>query len=117
VVNSNKEDKEMDKEQQIKWIEEEIRKSKGKYKVITCPYLVDSKCSIYDKRFSCCRNFPQKQGYCSDADCDLGNGHCCDNCEENCCENILVPKNSIVDKAFIGKLMDIDCDTCRRLFK
>ncbi len=111
----------------IEWILKIIKENKGKYKFVACPYLKNNKCSIYEKRFSCCRNYPKTSGYCSDSDCAIlkkkirnnseQSGKECAKCKAGCCKKILYPKNRKVTKRFVAKLMDIDCTACKKLFK
>lgn len=96
-------------------------KCKGEYAKIRCHFLKDGKCSIYDKRPNCCRNFPQKNGFCSKSKCILpvSSKHSlstCSKCKENCCEYVLVPKNIKITKIFLMKWMNMDCKTCRKFF-
>lgn len=103
------------------------QKSQGKYVEITCPYFENGKCAIYTKRFACCRNFPQAEGYCSqDSDCKIiknkienntpaSNGACV-KCRKSCCEKILVPAQVEITKEFMEKWMNIVCEDCRKFF-
>jgi hypothetical protein len=109
-----------------KWIMEIIKRSSG-YKKIVCPYLKNNKCIIYKERFNCCRKFPVKNGYCAKSNCQLlkkniknntkKSSLVCSECKKICCKSILVPDNIEITKKFIEKWMNIDCDTCKKLFK
>lgn len=106
-----------------KWVKEKICESKGELIEIVCPFFKNNACSIYEQRFNCCRNFRQLDGYCAKSYCLLtGDKHenikeLCFKCLKNCCTKILVPKKAKLTKAFIKKWMDIDCQTCKEIFK
>ena len=81
---------------------------------IRCPYLdKDERCSIYETRFSCCRNFPNRNTgmFCSEAKCvynSLGNLDCA-NCKDKCC-------NHLEMEIFDVKLLDISCVECKEKY-
>lgn len=84
------------------------------YKEVICPHLNSEElCSIYERRFNCCRNFPNRTSgmFCStttkcvytyQGELD------CFNCKDKCCKHILVE----IDKQFNSAILDIDCITC-----
>jgi len=110
----------------LDWIKNEIIKSKGDYKTITCLFYKENKCSIYKIRPSCCRNYPQKNWYCSSEECFLllrgldwkneQSNNDCLSCKKKCCERILVPNDVKITKAFLLKWLDIWCEDCKKLF-
>ena len=111
----------------LKWLEELDQKSQGKYVEVACPFFKDGACEIYEKRFACCRNFPQSVGYCSqDMDCKIiqskieknssASSLACHTCQKSCCEKILVPVGIEITKEFIEKWMNIPCEDCRKFF-
>ncbi|HEX7586133.1 MAG TPA: hypothetical protein VF390_00660 [Patescibacteria group bacterium] len=112
----------------FKWLEKNHKVCKGKYRAVVCPFLVDNVCSIYEKRFSCCKNFPRKGNfYCSDSDCKIrkkgirkntkkGTAVCV-TCRYNCCSQILVPKNLKATKKVIASILDMSCADCKIFFK
>ena len=74
-----------------------------------CQYLtVDELCSIYDKRPTCCRNFPNRNNIkCIDSNrCDLN----CEKCTDKCCKHIY-----IYDKNVISSL-NIKCNDCNQVW-
>lgn len=73
-----------------------------------CPYLETGRCTIYKKRFSCCRNYG--------VSCQQACATACASCSSNCCEGIIVPEGRVVTRAFIRRWMAIDCTLCRQLF-
>jgi hypothetical protein len=104
----------------FKWLEKNNKKRGGKYRAVVCPFLVDNRCSVYKKRFSCCRNFPRQGNfYCSDSDCQVlkkGIGKntkkgtlVCIACQDNCCSQILVPKKLKATKKVIARILDMSC--------
>ena len=99
-----------------------IKKSQGQFELMTCPFFgKDGKCTIYSKRPKCCRNYPQKESYCSNENCGMFASGTkkidCSLCKDKCCERILVPKNIVATKEFFIDWLDIDCDACREVFK
>ena len=82
--------------------------------MIRCPYLdKDELCSIYENRFSCCRNFPNRNSgmFCAEAKCvydALGNVDCM-NCKDKCC-------NHLEMEVFDAKLLDISCLDCKEKY-
>lgn len=107
-----------------KWLNKNIQKCKNKFVETECPLLKDNQCSIYKTRPNCCKNYPQNNSYCSTADCLLigkdkntrESSIICARCDAKCCKRILIPKNQIITNEFILKWMNIDCQTCRKLF-
>lgn len=95
---------------------------KGQNRIMTqrCPYLNDQElCSIYEQRFSCCGNFPNRNTgmYCSETTkCvytpsgDLD----CFNCQDKCCNHLDIPALTPVWQ--VVKYLSMDCDTCRELY-
>ncbi len=111
----------------LKWLKELDKESEGKYVEAACPYFANGKCTIYAERFACCRNVPQKEGYCSkNKTCQLvkdaienntpASSEACGQCRKTCCEKILVPAQVEITKEFIEKWMDISCSDCRKFF-
>ena len=101
-------------------IEKLERKESVRFKYITCPFFINNKCSIYDKRYNCCRNFPNKNGICADYDCGLidntSNYEVCKNCRAKCCTKIMYPAEKELDIDLVIDLLNMDCETCIRLF-
>jgi|GEM_PF-2345798 len=111
----------------LSWLRKKFGKNKKGWQTAACPFLIDNQCSIYEKRFSCCRNFPrQGKFYCSDSDCKILKKGVMKNskkgtvtcvvCRDNCCSQILVPKNIRITKGFFRRLMDISCQDCQKFF-
>jgi Fe-S-cluster containining protein len=106
------------------WYKDVVDKADGQYVKVACPFLIDDKCSDYANRPSCCRHYPQNNGYCSDEDClivGLENNteettKLCLKCQAKCCKTIQVPTDVEVTKEFIKKWLDIDCTTCQEFF-
>ena len=104
------------------WIAEVIAASDNEFVEAVCPWLKNNACTIYQKRFSCCRNFKRPKGYCAQASCLLTGAAdedakaVCPGCRENCCSQILIPKKSKPTKAFMKRWMDVDCETCLKFF-
>jgi hypothetical protein len=76
-------------------------------KEISCPYLKNNRCLIYNNRFKCCRNFPNIRAYCF-RDCKQQ----CYECNDICCNHILVPDNYIIDENTISQYLNIECEDC-----
>ncbi|MFA5993910.1 MAG: hypothetical protein WC823_03025 [Parcubacteria group bacterium] len=111
----------------LKWLKKLDAESQGKYIEFICPYFENGKCVIYAKRFACCRNFPQTNGYCSQNKiCSIiknkiknntpVSSEACGQCRKACCEKILVPAQVEITKEFIEKWMNITCADCRKFF-
>jgi Fe-S-cluster containining protein len=111
---------------QIKTIKNIIKECDWKYIMITCPFFKNWKCSIYENRPSCCKNYPQKDAYCTNKKCKLwvknidwkleSSNPLCFECKKKCCERILVPVWISIDKDFILDWLNIDCKNCKKLF-
>lgn len=80
-----------------------------------CPYFKNELCSIYDKRPSCCRNFPNRtEGmFCSDSECvyTVEGELDCENCLDKCCRHIVADK--VED---ILKVLDTSCEDCKTIY-
>ena len=82
---------------------------------IVCPYLhpVSETCTIYDKRFSCCRNYPQKEEgmFCNDSKCvyDANGNLDCGSCKDKCCKHLAMD-------VFKIELMDMSCQECKSVY-
>lgn len=108
----------------IDWLQATIKSSNYKYKKVTCPKLVDNRCSDYENRPNCCRNHPQDNGYCAESDCLIQNiekntedsSKLCAECGSKCCKRILIPINQEISEDFIMKWLSIDCDNCKIFF-
>lgn len=98
-----------------------------KYRVIQCPLLINNKCSIYNERPNCCRQYPRTNGYyCSVGSCmvlveNLSNNteqssSACFKCKDICCNHIMVPEGVEITREFLMKWMDIDCTMCKKYF-
>ena len=82
--------------------------------VIKCPLLSDEGlCTVYETRFSCCRNFPNKNEgmFCSDKKCvfDANGNIDCMNCKDKCC-------NYLAMDVFDTKLLDMSCEECKETY-
>ena len=107
------------------WIKDQIAESDNQFNEITCTYLNSGKCTKYEQRFNCCRNYPQIGRYCSSDKCRImsinvsnnteESNDICAECENKCCTHILVPIKSNIKEEFIEKWMNIDCSTCGKL--
>jgi Fe-S-cluster containining protein len=56
------------------WLKKIVKKYGTELRAIKCPFLKEGKCSIYEKRMNCCRNFPKKIGknkFCVGKDCKI----------------------------------------------
>lgn len=111
----------------LTWIKGIINDSNWEYKTIPCPLLVDKKCSSYEERPSCCRNYPQESWYCTTSRLckisviwliwsEVESNSICFNCKSLCCEWILVPKHVEFTKVEVLKWLDISCEDCRNMF-
>lgn len=111
----------------LDWLGKLDKKSEGKYMEVVCPYFENGRCSLYEKRFACCRNFPQNKGYCSqNKNCNIiknkienntsTSNDACSECQKTCCEKILVPVGVEITKEFMEKWMNITCEDCRKFF-
>jgi hypothetical protein len=113
------------------WLRKIVEKYGAELKTIKCPFLDGRKCTIYEERMNCCRNFPKKIGknkFCVGRDCKIvklkvrkntkkSSEICLKECKENCCEAILYPKNMPLKLNLFKKWMNMDCKTCIKAFK
>ena len=84
-----------------------------------CPFLYENElCSIYPYRFSCCRNFPNRNPgmYCENTVCvyDSQDQLDCGNCKNKCCNHL-----NIDDHAHIWDVinsLDMSCDNCKEKY-
>lgn len=89
------------------------------YREIVCPHFTaDELCGIYENRYSCCRNFPNRQTgmFCaSTTRCiyDVDGNLDCKNCLDKCCRHIWVG----ADKEFDPSVLKMDCLTCSETYK
>lgn len=85
-----------------------------------CPYLDENKlCSIYEFRFNCCRNFPNKETgmFCSETPrCvyDAKGNVDCFNCKDKCCEHLEIPDNTPIWE--VVKILNISCIKCKETY-
>jgi hypothetical protein len=85
-----------------------------------CPYLDENKlCSIYEFRFNCCRNFPNKETgmFCSETTrCvyDAKGNVDCFNCKDKCCEHLEIPDNTPIWE--VVKILNISCIKCKETY-
>lgn len=107
------------------WHGDIIKEYGDKYIEVACPFLKDEKCSIYEKRPLCCKNYPHTNGYCKDTFCivtqrnknTLASSHLCSKCNSKCCKRILIPiKIENLSDEFFYKWLDINCESCNELF-
>ena len=76
---------------------------------IVCPHFKDEKCSIYNVRPECCRNFPNRQKgmFCSESVCI----ETCAECKDKCCRHIEATENKD-----IISLLNLTCSECREKY-
>jgi hypothetical protein len=89
------------------------------YYTITCPYLKDDLCSIYDTRPTCCRNYPGKGRKFPFSKKVI---HTCDSVcsacptEKKCCSNIMVTIPNPTPEQVYKFLDQTICETCNKDF-
>lgn len=89
-----------------------------------------NKCTIYDHRPDCCKNYPLNLPghYCTDEECiicfirvenntEASSDICMNQCKDHCCNKIYVPKNIEVTEDFLYRWLHMKCEYCRNIFK
>jgi len=87
-----------------------------------CPFLnAEERCSIYEARPECCRNFPQhKDGtQCLDKHrCTYKEGILnCAACTDKCCKHISVSNEGALSQDDFLKALNITCGNCNQVWK
>lgn len=109
------------------WIKEMLLKNRD-WEESVCSYLVDNRCSIYENRPACCRNFPdfEDTGLCEMLDyCALKeNGaqmspdqrrEVCFECGAECCKKIFTPRASPFSGRQFTEWLGMSCEECREI--
>lgn len=90
-----------------------LRQQLIRHYFMICIYFKEEKCSIYEDRPSCCRNFPNRSEgmFCSKTKCvyDKDNNLDCANCTDKCCRHLEMD-------IFDIKLLDISCSECKEKY-